>query len=159
MKHRPIRKKILRYLDDDLSVREKQKVRHHLENCQVCRDALKMLESMWVVDRPIERQTAPPFLWTRIAARLQSQTEQKPFKGLKNPVRWVLRPVMTVGVLIIIIFSGVKLGNLTIESSRDGTEISTKRITDNFGSSCFEILPPGFIDAHVFALTESERQE
>ncbi len=159
MKHKSIRKKLLRYLDGDLSVREKVKVRHHLESCRACRDALKMLESMWVAERTIERQTAPPFLWTRIAARLQSQTERKLFKGLKNPVRWALRPVVTVVVLLFIFFSGIKLGNLITGSTGDVTEISAESATDNFGMSYFEISPPGSINAHVLALTESEMQE
>lgn len=159
MKHKLIRKKLLRYLDGDLSIKEKVKVRHHLESCRACRDALKMLESMWVAERPIERKTAPAFLWTRIAARLQSQTEREIFKGLGNPVRWVLRPVITVVVLLFIFFSGMKLGNLITGSTGDVTEISTERITDNFGMSYFEILPPDSIDANILALTESERQE
>ncbi len=159
MNHKTIQKKLLRYLDGDLSIREKVKVRHHLESCRACRDTLKVLESMWVAERPIEQRTAPPFLWTRIAARLQTQTEREIFKGFGNLLRWVLRSVMTVVVLIIMFFSGVKLGNLITGSTVDVAEISTERVTDNFGMSYFEILPPGSIDANLLALTENEMQK
>jgi len=159
MKHKKIQKKLLRYLDDDLPEREKVKVQRHLESCQTCRDALKTLESMWVTERSIERKTAPPFLWTRISAKLSAEAEHGFFKGFKKPLRLALRPVATVMVLLFIFFIGIKLGNLMSGSSRDVTEISTERITDNFGMSYFEILPPGSLDARVLALTNNEMQK
>lgn len=158
MNHKMIQKKLLRYLDDELSEQEKVKVQRHLERCETCRDALKTIELMWVTERPIERKTAPPFLWTRISARLQAEAEQGIFKGFKKPVRLALRPLVTVVVLLFIFFSGIKLGNLMTGPSGDVAEISTERITDNFGMSYFEILPPGSLDARALALTESEIQ-
>jgi predicted anti-sigma-YlaC factor YlaD len=157
MDHKAIQKKLLRYLDDELSEQEKVKVQRHLERCETCREALQTIELMWATERPIERKTAPPFLWTRIAARLQSQTELEIFKGLGNPVRWVLRPVMTVVVLLFIFFSGIQLGNLMTGNTGKASALSTEKVTDNFGMNYFEILPPGSIDANILALTESER--
>jgi len=157
MEHKAIQKKLLRYLDDELSEQEKVKVHRHLERCETCRDALQTIELMWATERPIERKKAQPFLWTRIAERLQSETERDIFKGLGNPMRWIQRPVMTVVVLLFIFFSGIKLGNLITGSTGDVTEISTERIIENFGMSYFKILPPGSIDANILALTESER--
>ena len=159
MKHKAIQKKLLRYLDDELSEQEKVKVQCHLERCETCRDALQTIELMWATERPIERKTAPPFLWTRISARLQAEAEQGFLNGLKVPVRLALRPVVTVVVLLFIFFSGIKLGNLITGSTGDVTEISAESATDNFGMSYFEISPPGSINAHVLALTESEMQE
>jgi predicted anti-sigma-YlaC factor YlaD len=157
MDHKAIQKKLLRYLDDELSEQEKVKVQRHLERCETCREALQTIELMWATERPIERKTAPPFLWTRIAARLQSQTELEIFKGLGNPVRWVLRPVMTVVVLLFIFFSGIQLGNLMTGNTGKASALSTEKVTDNFGMNYFEILPPGSVDANILALTESER--
>ena len=159
MKHKSIQKKMLRYLDDDLPEGEKVNVQRHLESCRTCREDLKAVESMWATEQPIERQAAPPFLWTRIAARLQAEAEQRFFKGFNMFVHLALRPVLTVVVLFFIFFSGIKLGNLITGSTGDVTEISAESATDNFGMSYFEILPPGSIDAHALALTESEMQE
>lgn len=145
MKHKSIRKKLLRYLDDDLSEREKEKMQRHIESCPGCRDALKAIEALWVTEQMIERQTAPPFLWTRIAGRLQSQTKRGLIEEPENPARWVLRPVLTVVMLFLMLYSGIRLGNLMTGSTGDASEISTENPTDNFGMSYFEILPPGSI--------------
>jgi predicted anti-sigma-YlaC factor YlaD len=159
MRHKTIQIKLLRFLDDDLAEREKAIVQRHLEGCRTCRDALKTVESMWVLERPMERETAPPFLWTRISARLQIEAEPAFFKAFEKPLRLALPPVVTTVVLLFIFFSGIKLGNLITGSTGDVTEISTERVTDNFGMSYFEILPPGSINAHALALTESEMQK
>lgn len=159
MDHKTIQRKLLRYLDDELSEKERSQVRHHLKNCRTCRDGLKAIESMWVSEQPIERQTAPPFLWTRISAQLEAKAEKKIFKGLKKPLRLALRPILTIVVLFFIFYSGINLGKLMTGSSESVTEISTARITDNFGSSYFEILPPGSLDAQVLALDKSEIQK
>lgn len=158
MKHKIIQKKLLRYLDNDLSEREKAKVRSHLENCRSCREALKVVESIWIPEQPIDRKTAPPFLWTGISTRLRSEEEQGVLGEIKKPGQAAFRPLIMVAVLVLIFFSGIKLGNLITGSSRVGTDISTERITDNFGMVYFEILPPGSIDAGVLGLIESETQ-
>ncbi|MFO7914545.1 MAG: zf-HC2 domain-containing protein [Candidatus Krumholzibacteriales bacterium] len=159
MKHKSIRKLLLRYLDDDLSEREKTKVWRHLESCRECRDALKAIEWMWVKERPVERKKAPPFLWTRIAARLQPEAKQVFPKKIEKIARPALRLVVTVAALFFIIFSGIKLGGLMTGNSGESAELSTERITDDYGMSYFEILPPGSINVQVLALNESERQE
>jgi len=156
MKHKTIQKKLLRYLDEELSELEKVEVQRHLERCETCRDALQTVESLWIAERPLERKTAPPFLWTRISVQLGAEAEKGIFKGFKEPVRLALRPLVTVVVLLFIFFSGITLGDLMTGSSGDVTEISTERITDNFGMSYFEILPPGSLDASSLALTEKE---
>ncbi len=155
MDHKTIQKKLLRYLDDALSEKEKSQVRHHLKNCRICRDALQTIESMWNTEQPIERQTAPPFLWTRISAQLEPEAKKKIFKGLKKPLRLALRPILTIVVLFFIFYSGINLGKLMTGSFENVTEISTARIADDFGSSYFEILPPGSLDAQVLALDKS----
>lgn len=159
MKHKIIQKKLLRYWDDELSEQEKENVQRHLERCETCRDALQTIEWIWTTERPIERKTAPPFLWTRISAQMQTEAEQGFLNGLKVPVRLALRLVVTVVVLLFIFISGIKLGNSTIGSTGDVTEISAESATDNFGMSYFEISPPGSINALVLALNESEMEE
>ena len=157
MKHKIIQKKLLRYWDDELSEQEKVKVKHHLESCPECRDALKTVKLMWVTERPIERKNAPPFLWTRIAARLQSERRRDFSEIIEKITRLTLRPALTLAVLFLIIFSGIQLGNLMTGNTGKAAALSTEKVTDNFGMNYFEILPPGSIDANILALTESER--
>ncbi len=159
MDHKAIQKKLLRYLDDELSEQEKVKVQRHLERCETCRDALQTIELMWATERPIERKNAQPFLWTRIAARLQSERRRDFSERIEKITRLTLRPALTLAVLFLIIFSGIQLGNLMTGNTGKTAALSTEKVTDNFGMSYFEILPPGSIDANILALTESERQE
>ncbi|MBN2088510.1 zf-HC2 domain-containing protein [candidate division KSB1 bacterium] len=147
MRHKKIRKKLLRYLDNDLLEKEKLEVQCHLENCRSCQDDLKTVEMLWFPERLIERKSAPPFLWTRISARIQSEAKQGFLNELKKPVWLALRPVVMVAMFILIFFSGIKLGNLMIKPFGEGSEISAERSTDNFGMGYFEISPPGSIDA------------
>lgn len=156
MKHKTIQNKLLSYLDDELPEREKIKVQSHLKSCRICQEALKTVELIWATERPIERKTAPLILWTRISTRLNSEKKQGILYTLKQFIRPALRPVMTVVVLLFIFFSGIKLGKLITGSFVNVTEKSTESIADNFGMSYFEISPPGSIDAHILALTESE---
>ena len=159
MKHKLIQKKLLCYLDGDLSEREKVQVQRHLESCPECRDALKTVESMWAIEQPIERKTVAPFLWTRISSRLHAEAKQGFFKGSKKPVRLALRPLVTAVVLIFIFYSGIKLGNLITGSTSDVSQVSAENTIDNFGMSYFDILPPGSINAQVLVLIESEMEE
>jgi predicted anti-sigma-YlaC factor YlaD len=157
MKHKTIQRKMLRYLDNELSEKEKVKVQRHLERCETCRDALQTIELMWATERPIERKNAPPFLWTRIAARLQSERRRDFLERIEKITQLTLRPALTLAVLFLIIFSGIQLGNLMTGNTGKVSALSTEKVTDNFGMNYFEILPPGSIDANILALTESER--
>ena len=159
MNHNTMRTKMLRYLDDELSDQEYMEMRRHLEHCENCRDALRTIESMWSAERPIERITAPPYLWMRISAQLQEEAEEGFLHGLKESVRPALRPVATVVVLLFMFFSGITLGNLMTGSTGDDSRISAAGGTDTFQTSYFEILPPGSINAHVLVLNESEMEE
>lgn len=159
MDHKTIQKKLLRYLDDELSELEKVKVQRHLESCLECRDILKTIKSIWVTEQPIERQTVPPFLWTRISMRLNSERKQGILNKRKQFALPALRPVITAVVLLFIFFSGIKLGNLITGTTDDVIEISTETITDNFGMNYFEILPPGSLDASSLTLTENEARK
>ena len=159
MRHKSIRKKLLRYLDNDLSDGEMQHVQRHLESCQSCQDDLKTIESLWRIDRPIERMTAPPFLWTRISTRLEEEERQSFVSIIKDALLPALRPAIIIAGLLLVLVGGMELGNMITLSADDRAEILIDNTMENFGLSYFEVLPPGSIDARVLALTESELQK
>jgi hypothetical protein len=156
MKHKSIQKKLLRYLDDDLPVSEKAKVRRHLEGCRFCRNALKTAEWVWSKGRPVQRETCPPFLWARIYMQLESEQEHRLVDRLHHIVRPALRPMITLVVLLFIFLGGIKLGNLMTVAAVDRGDMSTYNATEDFGLSYFKPLPPGSVDARALALTERE---
>lgn len=159
MKHKTIRKKILRYLEGDLDEKEKGKIQRHLKHCRMCRDELNILRPIWMTEQPVKRETAPPFLWTRISARLSSKKKEGlPWK-VKKVTRFLLRPVLTVVALGFMFYSGIRLGTLVTGAREDHTEISMETTAEEFGLNYFDILPPGSIDARILALNESEVQK
>ncbi len=159
MRHKLIRKKLLRYLDKDLPESEQREIGNHLQSCQVCQDDLKYFETLWRIERSDSRLTAPPFLWTRISTRFRDDKKYGLFDGLKNSVTRIWRPVFLIGVLFLALVGGIKLGNMSALSTNDSSAGQIDDNTDNFGLSYFEILPPGSIDDQVLALTESEMQK
>ncbi len=157
MRHKTIQKKLLRYLDNDLSEKEKEEWRRHLESCRNCRDALKTVEALWKTEQPIERKKAPQFLWTSISARLKTEQKQGFLNRVTNNiVRPALRPVAIVVVLLFIFFIGIQLGTLMSGQTGDGAEISSVKESDDFGLGYFEVLPPTSLYSHTLALIESE---
>ena len=153
-----MRKKSLRYLDNDLPEREMQSVRAHLESCQTCLDVLKNIELLWRDEQPVKRVAAPPFLWLRILARLKRDEEQGFFIRFKASVLPLLRPAIIIGALVLVLIGGIEWGNMLLPASGDHREIAIAGTTGNFGMSYFEILPPGSIDARILVLSESEIQ-
>ncbi len=156
MKHKTIKKKLLRYLDNELAQKEKLKVRRHLESCQTCQNDLKIIKSLWRTGQPVEKLSVPPFLWTRIITRLKSEKQQGFVNEMKYAILPMLRPAIIIVVLLFILVGGIDLGNWLTSSPGDRAELSSENTTDNFGLSYFEVLPPGSIDGRILALTESE---
>ena len=152
MRHKLIRKKLLRYLDDDLPGREHRAIKNHLQNCQSCQAYLRDIEALWRTTRPVKTFSAPPFLWSRISARLKTEKKQGSFVPL-------LRPALMIGALVLVLISGIKLGNMITLSHTDQIEALTGRIADSFGMSYFEVFPPGSIDTRFLTLTKSEMKK
>jgi len=155
MRHKSIRKKLLRYLDKELSEKESRRVLSHLESCQSCQSDLKAIESLWRINRPVERMATPPFLWAHISAQLKAEEKQGFFDNIKDAVLPLLRPAILVGTLLLALIGGMKLGDKIAPPPVEQAEIQIET-KDNLGMSYFEVLPPGSIDARVLALTESE---
>jgi hypothetical protein len=156
MRHKSIRKTLLRYLDQELSERESREVQHHLENCQSCQEALKDLKAWWQPDRPIAGMIALPFLWTRISMRLKSVEKSDIFNVIKDSLFPILRPLVIIVGLLLVLLGGIELGNRMTFTPENQVGISIDPKMDNFGMNYFEVLPPGSIDARVLTLTESE---
>ena len=146
MQHKLIRKKLLRYLDNDLPERERKVIKDHLQSCQSCQAVLKNIEMLWSIKQPVKTMTAPPFLWSRISARIKTEEKQDFFKEKKGSLLHVLRPTMMIGALVLILISGIKLGNMITPLPTDQIEVLPGRITDSFGMNYFDVFPPGTID-------------
>ena len=74
MKCDEVRKRLSRFLDGELNVREKELVSRHIEQCPDCRQEFAALEENRELLRSAQTPEAPAYLVTRVMAEVRSQT-------------------------------------------------------------------------------------
>lgn len=74
MKCDEVRKRLSRFLDGELNVREKELVSRHIEQCPGCRQELAALEADRAILRTAQMPETPAYLVTRVMAEVRSQT-------------------------------------------------------------------------------------
>ena len=102
MKHRRIQKLLSAYVDDELSLHEREQVEMHIHACDECAEILSDLKqnSQWIADL---RQPTPPRIWEAVQEQIISgrQTKNRSRSG-HIWHRWVFRPVpAVVGTFVI----------------------------------------------------------
>jgi hypothetical protein len=78
MKHTELRRKLSDYLDDALSAGERREIEEHLNGCLRCREALAELKQVVAAIHDIPPVEPPPWLTTRIMARVREETAPRP---------------------------------------------------------------------------------
>ncbi|MFA5301603.1 MAG: zf-HC2 domain-containing protein [Bacteroidales bacterium] len=99
-------KKLIFFIENSLNQEESVLVATHLEQCPECRAKLEFLKEILAhadIEKAIE---VKPFLFTRIQSRLE-QAE-------KHKTKRILQPLAISIALVIGIFSGILLGQITM---------------------------------------------
>jgi anti-sigma factor RsiW len=78
---------ISQWLDGELDPREATSVQEHLNSCKSCEALEKELSEVGRLFRAAEPVQPPPYLWTRIAARLDEERREK--EQVPFWVRWL----------------------------------------------------------------------
>ena len=78
MEHAELRRKLSDYLDNAVSAGERQEIEEHLDGCPRCREALAELELVVGAIRDIPPVEPPPWLTTRIMARVREEAASRP---------------------------------------------------------------------------------
>ena len=111
MKCSDIHKKLIPYLNGELSKREAESVDAHLNSCESCYGLYSdMQKTFGLADRRKELEP-DPFLYTRIAQRLEDAEIAGSKQENRSIAKRVLQPVLVAVMLFVAVFSGVKLGN------------------------------------------------
>lgn len=109
MKCKNLHKKLIFFLEGDLSPRMMEEVQNHLDECSSCAAFAKELkQTLGIIENEKELEVNPYF-YTRLKARLENQNEQSPAFGRIIFAR-VLQPVIFSILLVIGIYSGIKIG-------------------------------------------------
>lgn len=78
MDHIEVRKNLSAHLDHALSVAEQRKIEEHLNGCPSCRQELAELKQVVGAIREIPPEEPPPWLTTRIMARVREESATRP---------------------------------------------------------------------------------
>jgi len=161
MKHKEIRKKLLRYIDVELSEKERAEIQLHLERCEQCRRDFQLLSGAWNLAQPIKRVQPSPFLWNKISARLDGKTQKgRLVDKVELFVRQTARPALTAAIVMLGLFIGIKLGNrLFMEnlSSWQTSEVSIQSQSE-FGLENFRVLSSSSLGDELAAFMNNENE-
>jgi len=148
MKHKQIEKKLVLYLDGDLSSREMATVQEHLEHCSSCKEHLDLLSEVWRAEAAVKRENPSPFLWTRLEERIeQYERNHNLFIDFFEQLVRLVRPAFTLLILVGGIFLGVYLGNMVASSNVQTAKVQSssqdkERFFNSIYLDSFRDLPP-----------------
>ena len=160
MKHKEIRKKLLRYIDAELPQEESVEIQFHLQHCKQCRKDIELLSGAWNLSQPIRRVQPSPLLWNKISLQLEGKAQKgRLVHKVELFVRQTARPALTAAVVVLGLFIGIKLGNrvMMTELSSRQTVISLQSQSE-FGLENFRALSPGSLGGELAALMEYENK-
>ncbi|MDD2288916.1 MAG: hypothetical protein PHT64_07130 [Bacteroidales bacterium] len=101
--------KLIFFLENNLPADQVREITNHLASCAGCSAKLEFLkETLSILDK---EKSIPvrPFLFTRIQGRLQEKEIPRKFR--------VLRPLFLAAALVVGLFSGILMAQLTVFSS------------------------------------------
>jgi anti-sigma factor RsiW len=133
MRHQYWNKQLSAYLDNELSLKAKEKMETHLETCVDCRQRLNLHRQLQREWKSIPELVPNPYLWTRIAAQL----DQTPRRVSLWEQDWVTRilptPILSLVVMVLMVlmvivaqpyFSRVEINEVTANTLTEDEEIS-----------------------------------
>jgi len=111
MKCKKIHKKLIFYIDGDLSSKENKKIEEHLSSCKNCSRLYSEMKSSMEIIQDEKSIETNPYLYTRIKQQLNNINENatKPIFAIQRLK--MLQPIMVSFLIAVGIFIGVSIGN------------------------------------------------
>jgi anti-sigma factor RsiW len=110
MKCNTIHKKLIFYLDGELSPKEMQDIKNHLSECQECvsfAEELKKMQAILTAEKSVEPN---PFFYTRLKAKMEAEESVHYTPGWQPVWVKVLQPAVFTVLLIAGVYFGSKIG-------------------------------------------------
>lgn len=159
MNHKRIQRKLILFLDSELSGTETDKIKQHLEECSSCSKELEKIAHVWKFEEEARRIDPPPYLLTRLNARIKEyETYQHPFTELFKGIIGLVRPAIALMILTSGILLGVYLGNIPLPNNARKIDIQTtaqerERFFSSIYLDSFQDLPPESVGGVYVAIT------
>jgi hypothetical protein len=117
MKCKTVHKKIIFFLERELPAGEMEQVRLHLSECNDCAAFAEEIKKTFAFLESEKSPAVNPFFYTRLKAKMENRADAENAK-YNNPV-WlkVLQPAFFSILLIVGIYSGIKIGQPVVKKS------------------------------------------
>jgi hypothetical protein len=141
MEHTELRRKLSDYLDDAVSTRDRQEIEEHLNGCLRCREALAELMQVVAAIHDIPPMEPPPWLTTRIMARVREETVPRPslLQRLFSP--FLFKIPLEAAVLVCLCVTGYFLATRTAPEMTEAPLLP--RTLENQRQPEKKVLPTG----------------
>jgi predicted anti-sigma-YlaC factor YlaD len=134
-----IKKKLIFYIENEVSAEEKIQIEQHLAKCNECKILTdKLKESLNAINKE-KNLDVNPYLSIRIIENINSVKRQKE-ESYENPlIRWVLQPAIFTLIAAIGIYIGILLGTF-YKNNLNLTDSYTSVYWDDFSQEPIEVL-------------------
>ncbi len=162
MSHKQIQRKLLLFLDDELTKNEKNKIKQHLKSCATCSKQLETLTELWKLNSRAKTIEPSPFLWTRVAARIKEyETHKRLFSDFFEHVAQLARPGLVLLMLVTGILLGIYIGNVPASSNTQSASVRSlaqerERFFNSLHLDSFRDLPPESVGGVYVTLASNE---
>jgi predicted anti-sigma-YlaC factor YlaD len=151
MNHNKIQKKFLLYFDGDLSASDKSAIDQHLNECAHCKKLFREVSEIWGQESNFEQPIPSPKLWYELKNRLEKETVRPLFINKLVDAKLLFESAIKIGMIAVSIFIGSRFGYII--SLQSFTSINSvaqiENISDDFGLSYFEAVPPGSLAKEI----------
>jgi anti-sigma factor RsiW len=151
---RKVKKRLSSLIDGELKGNQKSLVETHLRTCEQCRKAYQSLEANWALLEIVPHPKAAPFLYTRIKARLDEQSQKVRFV-------WV-KPIFLPAALGIVVAFGVWIGSFVGKNGRSWNQEAGEQnmVNNGYYVEIFSDLPAAsFGEVYFEFADQGEDQE
>ena len=114
-----VHKKLIPYINGELTEQESRSVAFHLDSCKSCSALYAEVQATFGLIEKRKRLEPDPFLYTRIRQRIEEAVQEEGGREKEPVMRRVLQPVLVAAMLAFAVFSGVELGNAFVNQGRE----------------------------------------
>ena len=163
MKCKKVRKKLLIFLDEELSERQRIEIQNHLNGCPGCLKQVGVLSKLWTVAGELERIEPSPYLWNNLSLRIaEYESSKNLFSAFFETIDRYAVPATTIVIFLIGIFIGISLGNFPNSqkpkaSSLNSDVTAKEKFVKSSYLDSFDDLPPESIGG-IYITLESEKE-
>ena len=144
MRHEDVEANLILYLDRELTEEEMKRIDVHLSSCAECARKRDLLHSVWKSESVAEKQEPPPFLWTRLEARIAEYEQSSGLtRYFKRAARFISVHPISVAASIAAIVLGIFLGTPSVHEQNLTPRVQSASlyVTSEFDLNIFDLVP------------------